>query len=302
MLLIIAQFIVFPFSKYGSLVVCLAISLSRRRFPRLLRARCKMLNYSGLASYVEPIPIAPLFPDFALCSPAYGAGLRRQDGLYAGGILPQGTRLLDYSVIEDQEGGRAWAYELPFDVAFGGVWITVEVASPVSIDSIPLVPNDIRGMAAYLANSCVGARGSGGFVTHRVQGLVDYVTDPMADIDAPEYPASTAFITLTMSSPQHAHSFPGDYDPHMAEILQEAEHRAMEVEAEPLRLELADRAIRFRAQGQRMSRLGTVPWWDTTLIKGNKTGILNRPSHGQAGIGRSKTSRRSKRFQRFSQD
>lgn len=259
-----------------------------------------MPNISSITSYVEPVPIAPTLPDFGFCHSDYGVGLRRQDAMYAGGILPIGTGPLDYSVTQDEAGGKAWLNELPYDVSFGGITITVEVAGPVDIRKMSLVPNRIRGMAAFLANSCVGARGIGGFITHRIRGMVDYVTDPTADLDAPAYPNSAAFITLTMSSPQHAHTYPGDYDPIVAKFLQRVETHALERSASPfVKAEITDRIVRYMFQAQRMRRLGTVSWW-SYLGNGNATLFHNQlqvPQRVNGTTVDAATSRRRKRSQ-----
>ena len=258
-----------------------------------------MLSIGNLSSFVPPVPIAPTRPDFAFCHPDYGANLRRQDAVYAGGILPQGTMPVNYFNTQDEEGGRHWDYELPFSVAFGGVTITVEIAGPIDIHEISLVPNRIRGMAAFLANSCVGERGIGGFVTHKIQGLVDFVTNPASDLDAPAYPDSAAFITLTMSSPIHAHSFPGDYDPIMATFLQRVEGWALDRMTNPLQqAEIADRSVRFTVQAQRMKRLGTVSWW-SDFENGNIPPLGNQLSVTQHSNGTTRNISTSRRLRKL---
>ena len=261
-----------------------------------------MFSFGNLTSYVPPVPMAPIRSDFVFCHSDYGAGLRRQDGIYAGGILPQGTMPVNYFNTQDEEGGRYWDYELPFDVSFGGVSITVAVAGPVNIHEISLVPNRVRGMAAFLANTCVGERGVGGFITHKIQGLVDFVTNPTSDLDAPSYPESAAFITLSMSSANHAHSFPGDYDPIMATFLQRAESLALERVTTPLQqAEIADRSIRYTVQAHRMKRLGTVSWWSDFQDR-NMPVLGNQLSTAQRSNGTTRntaTSRRQRRLRSF---
>ena len=235
-----------------------------------------MLNIGNLTSYVPPMPIMPVAPNFAFCHSAYGSELDRQQGLYAGGILPYGTLPVEYLVVHSEIHEHS-LYELPFAISFGGIAVTVDIAGPVLLDKMTLVPNHIRGMVAYLANYCVGRRRMGGFVTRRIQGLVDYVTDPLVDIDIPEYPASTAFLTVTMSSPQHAHSFPGDYDPVMARVLCQAESKALHTVSPQFHLEIADRAVRYSVQAACMSRLGNVAWWENTALGRNRTNHLSKP-------------------------
>jgi len=228
----------------------------------------------NLTSYIPPTPIEPSLPDFAFCHPAYGAGLKKEHGLQTGGILPYGTNYVTYSVNHNKEG-RASQYQLPIEVSYTNVKIAVQVAGPVNTQSMVLRPNDVRGMAAYLATFCAGRFGTGGFVTKRIRGLVDYVTDPIADLGAPEYPDSTAFITVTMSSPDIRTSA-GDYDPMMALFLQRTEEDASRRIPPSLQfetLEIADRIIRYGVQAGRMKRLGTLAWWDKSLLQGGMTGI-----------------------------
>lgn len=219
----------------------------------------------NLTSYVAPIAVQPLFPNFAFCHPAYGTGLKKDDGLHTGGILPQGINPVPYTV--NHEASRASKYHMPLKASFAGVTITVEVGGPVEIDSMILIPNDLRGMAAYLATFCAGRYGTGGFVTRRLQGLMDYVTDPQSDLDVARYPDSTAFITVTMSSPdkQTLAGSAGDYDPQMALFLQDVEMRTLDKVPPMHQSEIAIRSFRYSIQAKRMQRLGKVPWWDHPL-------------------------------------
>ena len=198
------------------------------------------------------------------------------------GLLPQGTLPVTYLVQEqDLDGLTANAsalesgYRLPFLESFGGVSISVDVSGPVNIDRISVVPNDIRGMAAYVANQCIGRGRLGGFITKRIQGLVEFVTDPTSDIDVPIYPDYTAFLTLTVSSHQSAFAFPGDYDPEMALFLQKAETHALSRVQPPYHTVIADRIVDFAIARSRMRRLGTdVTWWGGWLT-GNRTAFTS---------------------------
>lgn len=240
-----------------------------------------MTNLVNLDSYTPPIPIPPVAPNFVFCNGAYGTGLPRREALQAGSLLPQGTLPVTYSVEEPEIDGLAAnvsvlrpAYELPFLEFYGSVLISVDVASPVSISMINVVPNDIRGMAAYVANECLGRYGVGGFVTKRIQGLVDFVTDPTSNIDARMYPDSTAFLTLTVSNRQTAHAFPGDYDPQLAFFLRNAEIDALSRVHSRYHFVIANRIEKFAIAESRMRRLETeVPWWDGWLVQGNRTAI-----------------------------
>jgi hypothetical protein len=271
--------------------------------PKIDPATCTMINISTLSnvtSYVPPVPIEPSLPNFAFCHAAYGAGLKREDGLHTGGILPHGTNAVTYTVTQKLED-RGSLYNLPVEVSYAGVKLAVQVAGPVKIKSIVLRPNDVRGMAAYLATFCAGRLGMGGFVTKRIQGLVDYVTDPFADLGAPEYPDSTAFITVTMSSPDIRTSA-GDYDPAMALFLQRTEEEASRRIPLSLpfpRLEIAHRTISYGIQARRMRRLGTLAWWDVLPVQEDTIGMSHRTTDmGSSNVTAAKvrTSRRDKRF------
>ena len=241
-----------------------------------------MTSLANLSSFMPPVPIPPVAPNFVFCSGAYGTGLIRDHAINAGGLLPQGTMPVTYSVEEPEDNLAANVsvlspeYRLPFLESSGGVWIAVDVSGPVDINSINVVPNDIRGMAAYVANQCLGRGQVGGFITKRIQGLVDFVTDPRSDIDAPTYPDSTAFLTLTVSNEQNTHTFPGDYDPEMAFFLQKAEGVALSRVHPSYHVEIADRIVKFAIARSRMRRLKTeVPWWGGWLVSGNRTATAN---------------------------
>lgn len=230
---------------------------------------------------VPPVPIPPVPPNFVFCNGAYGAGLSHDQAIKAASLLPQGTIPITYSVEEPEMDDlaanvTATEYRLPFIEYFGDVSITVDVSGPVNINRLDVVPNDIRGMAAYVANQCLRRRGVGGFITKRIQGLVDFVTDPDSDIDAPIYPDSTAFLTVTVSNDESVHAFPGDYDPEMAYFLRKAEANALSRVAPIDQAEIANRVVKFAIAESRMRRLGTaVTWYGGWLVQGNRTGTAN---------------------------
>ena len=243
-----------------------------------------MTSLVNLNSYVPPVPLPPVAPNFVFCSGAYGTGLRPADALNAGGQLPQGTLPVTYSVEEpEMDGVRVnvsapdTVYRLPFLEFFGDVAIAVDVSGPVDINQINVVPNDIRGMAGWVASQCIGRGGVGGFVTRKIQGLVDFVTDPTTDIDAALYPDSTAFLTLTVSNLETLHTFPGDYDPQLARFLRQSEIDILfRVEEPHHRFVIAERIQKFAKAESRMRRLETdVPWWGGWLMQGNRTAVTN---------------------------
>ena len=232
-----------------------------------------------------PFPIPPVAPDFVYCDGAYGTGLSPDDAFNAADLLPRGTVPVPYSVEEPQIDDIAVnvsalgvGYELPFLTFKGGVSLSVDVSGPVDIHRIGVIPNDLRGMAAWVAHKCVAQSGGvGGFVTKRIQGLVDFVTDPTKDIDDQNYPDSTAFLTLMLSDHEQCATFPGDYDPQFAKVLRQAEIDAWAAAGPRQRPVLQDRIQKFTRSEMNMRRLGTdVPWWhgwDT--LQGNRTMVTN---------------------------
>ena len=228
-----------------------------------------MANFTNLTSLIPAVPTPPIVPNFAVCAPAYGWELSPGNAIFVADILPRGNFPVSYTVNQDLKAPGF--YDLPYETHSGSVSVTVNVAGVADIDSIQLVPNEIRGMTAYIIEQCLMQRRSGGFMTKGIQGLVDYVIDPTSDVDARPYPSSTAFITVLVGKLDTAFSSPGDYDPKLAYFLQHAEAVAMErVEAQYLDI-LGERMLWYTAQAQRMTRLGHVAWWDTLQVGSNET-------------------------------
>ena len=228
-----------------------------------------MANFTNITSLIPPIPTPPIAPNFAFCDPAYGLGLSPGNAISVVDRLPHGTFPVPYTVNQDLKAPDF--YDLPYETHSGDVSITVTVAGAADIDSILLVPNQIRGMAAYITQHCLEQRRSGGFMTKGIQGLVDYVTDPTSDLDAHSYPSTTAFITVLVGKLDTAFSSPGDYDPTLAYFLQHTEMVAMDrVEAQYLDI-IGERMLWYTAQAARMTRLGDLAWWDAVEVGSNET-------------------------------
>ncbi|KAK0515807.1 hypothetical protein JMJ35_001841 [Cladonia borealis] len=228
-----------------------------------------MANLTNLTSFNPPIPIPPIAPNFAFCDRAYGVGLSQGDAIFLADTLPHGTFPVPYTVNQDLSSPDS--YDLPYETHRRDVAITITVAGVADVDSILLVPNEIRGMAAYIVQNCLEQGRGGGFITKGIQGLVDYVTDPTSDLDAHPYPSSTAFITVLLGQPDTAFSSPGDYDPSLAYFLLHTELVAMDM-VEPQYLDIiGERMLQYTAQAARMTRLGNVAWWDTPEVGSNET-------------------------------
>lgn len=258
-----------------------------------------MANLTNLTSYIPPIPIPPVAPDFLFCHSAYGNGLSysHEAALHAAGTLPHGTIPSVYTVSDDEEAPRGF-YDLPYQTYSRDISITVDVSGPADIDTIRLVPNEIRGMAAHVANRCIGAQGKAGFITNQIQGLVNFVTDPTSNLDAPNYPPDSVFVTVLVSNLRNANSFPGDYDPQLAYFLWEVEKAALRRAQPQYRDIFSRRVLRYMAQVSRMTRLGEVAWWDDITIEANvtETAITQSINAVPQGAG---TSRRRKRLRRL---
>ena len=125
----------------------------------------------------------------------------------------------------------------------GSCRIVLGVAGPnsESYHSAGLVPDDVRGMAAWVLRQCVyDAGGIGGFVTKGLSSSLDYIIDPRTDFSLPyrkKIPRCTVllemftdsgldseasltdFITVTVDSPVEDIENPGDYDPAVGAVL-----------------------------------------------------------------------------------
>ena len=66
----------------------------------------------------------------------------------------------------------------------GNCKIWVEIAGPATPEIYEAVPNEVRGMAAWLIDQCVGegGLGYGGFATMDIGRLTAYVTEPDTEI------------------------------------------------------------------------------------------------------------------------
>ena len=254
-----------------------------------------MTSLVNVSSYLSVVPIPPVAPDFLFCNGAYGTHLKKDEAFEAASLLPEGTTPVTY-FIDDPELDPLAAnisspelerheYQLPFTQSFGDVSIAVDSCGNVQIDKFTLVPNDIRGMAAYVASQCLRTAGWGGFVTKEIQGLLDFVTDPTSDIGSLTYPDRTAFITVMVGNHQTVHAFPGDYDPEMAFVLRKAEMNALHQAQSPDDVaEIANRVQKFAVAETNMHRLGTdVPWWSGWFTQENGTSVANdRPANMNA--------------------
>ena len=103
--------------------------------------------------------------------------------------------------------------ELSHTSRAGDCNIWIEIAGPTTPDIYMAVPNEIRGMAAWIIDQCVAGsgRGYGGFATKDIGKLLDYVTEPDVKISETyrkctknriSLPKSKLSLTATLQQPR----------------------------------------------------------------------------------------------------
>ncbi|KAL8798690.1 MAG: hypothetical protein Q9200_007721 [Gallowayella weberi] len=186
--------------------------------------------------------------DFDICDRRYGTNLDIPRCDVAVARLDSGPARIPYR-ISDQEGG---------------CMVSVEVAGPHLPQTYSLIPDVVQSLASHVINECVGKDGrSGGFATLDLGRLIDFVLNPSTAFPA-NYPSSTTFLTVSITSSDKKNPSPGNYDPIIADTLAgAARDAAMHVPAaSAVRKRLVERAQWFRRRAMRMSTGGsTWPWW-----------------------------------------
>lgn len=141
--------------------------------------------------------------------------------------------------------------------------MSIEVAGPILPATYSLVPDTIQSMANELVNGCVGRSGrQGGFATLDIGKLIDYIVDPSSDLEA--YPASAAFLTVSVTTSDMKKPSPGNYDPIIADTLAGATRDAATrlPASGSARRTLVQRAVDFRNRAMRMTTGGSkYAWW-----------------------------------------
>ncbi|KAI4288658.1 MAG: hypothetical protein L6R35_002076 [Caloplaca aegaea] len=115
-------------------------------------------------------------------------------------------------------GRQQGPHTLPQTLNYGGCLIAVEIAGPHLPVTYTAVPDAIQSLASHVVNECVGrARRVGGFATMDIARLIDFVVDSSVDLD--EYPPSSTFLTVSVTSKDLNILSPGNYDPIIADTL-----------------------------------------------------------------------------------
>ncbi|KAL8726628.1 MAG: hypothetical protein Q9166_006587 [cf. Caloplaca sp. 2 TL-2023] len=150
------------------------------------------------------------------------------------------------------------------DIEFaGGCMVSIEVAGPHLPQTYALVPDTAYSLVSHIINECVGRAGRvGGFATLDIGKLIDFVINPSVDLE--QYPPSSTFLTVSVTSTNAKKPSPGNYDPIIADTLSgAARDTAMRLPASgAARRTLTERAAKFRQRAMRMSAGGsTYAWW-----------------------------------------
>ncbi|KAI4119658.1 MAG: hypothetical protein LQ345_000456 [Seirophora villosa] len=99
-----------------------------------------------------------------------------------------------------------------------------------------------------------------------IRRLIEFVVDPFVDLD--QYPPSSSFLTVSVTSADRNVPSPGNYDPIIADTLAgAARDAAMRLPASGgARRTLVQRAASFRSMAMRMSVGGhRNTWWGIGL-------------------------------------
>ncbi|KAL8985580.1 MAG: hypothetical protein Q9177_004396 [Variospora cf. flavescens] len=201
---------------------------------------------------------APNSLDFEICDRRYGTNLDIPRCDVAVSRLGFGPSSTTYHV-----GRQQGPHTLPQTLNYGGCVIAVEIAGPHLPVTYNAVPDAIQSLASHVVNECVGrARRVGGFATMDIARLIDFVVDSAVDLD--EYPPSSTFLTVSVTSKAFNILSPGNYDPVIADTLAGAARDAVAglPASGGARRTLVQRAVSFRSRAMRMSVRGhQYTWW-----------------------------------------
>ncbi|CAF9904569.1 MAG: hypothetical protein HETSPECPRED_004722 [Heterodermia speciosa] len=135
-------------------------------------------------------------------------------------------------------------------------------------------PFQLRGLAAHVVNSCVkvsldhrgrpreGTGGRGGFATHQIQNLADYV---MVSDDLSNYPWNSTYFTVTIHTKGRDPPQAGNYDPSVAVLVAEYLKLKQRGTSRKVWTRLNNAINKFTMRTQNMHAGGrTAPWWGAT--------------------------------------
>ncbi|KAL8796583.1 MAG: hypothetical protein Q9182_007338 [Xanthomendoza sp. 2 TL-2023] len=248
----------------------------------------------GLSNATTMVGVPLMEHSRAICSPFYGTFPGPRDCLNAINKLPTGSEEVPYIIDQREDPGH-----LPMSRQSGNCMVQIEIAGPRVPKTFPIVPDTIRLIATYLLEGACHKDDSygGGFITGDLNDLVQWLISPEGELDKPMRKSkknktdpsppgsnpfivnranadrlsratttalSTAFLTLSVTTPFSEYISPGNYDPQMAYTFFLAEKEAA------TRLPPASRAAaRLRARASRLlkqqlvmePRGRRIPWW-----------------------------------------
>ena len=173
----------------------------------------------------------------------------------------------------------------------GNCVISVEVGGPQAFFdpatthtpfSIRASPFQLRGLAAYVVNACVVRGGNfGGFATHKVSNLVNYLEDSSTDLSLPFRKGisttpknlclrltesailalSAHFFTVTVRARPFPDQQPGNTHPSVAILIAEYLSNVMKGADSATRTRLGAIVNRMVVVSQKMRAGGNTPFW-----------------------------------------
>ncbi|KAL6715396.1 hypothetical protein ACLMJK_006357 [Lecanora helva] len=185
------------------------------------------LNITNLLApyHLHQVPSSfppPTAPDTYTCDAWYATPHppTALDCQHAFSLLPSGTEPEPFSYRFHESDPN----QLPVEMSYGTCEIVLQAsgAAAAQADRIMIKPVDVRNMAGWVLEQCVGAEKQGGAVTKNVKNAVSWVLDPRSRFDSGNMPPSTTFLSLHIwnagsSEPWNA----GDWDPYIGRDIAE---------------------------------------------------------------------------------
>ena len=157
--------------------------------------------------------------------------------------------------------------------------ISVEVAGPSRpVQSINIVPDQLRGMASWVLQQCVNNGRLAGFVTYRFSNMLNYISGLQTNLNIPfrtyisrnvralssfELASETYFITVSVTARFRGLPSPGDYDPSVPWVLgDQLQGRSVRVIGNPSLQQYYGAVSRvYYSLAMGMQGGGEKPWW-----------------------------------------
>ena len=168
--------------------------------------------------------VIPLRPDSYQCSGSYGSQLDTLDCIEAASRFPTGATAQLYSIDNTRLAGYQ-PYNIPSQVMRGDCLVKLDIIGDEETRGrVSIVPDVVRGLAAFVIAQCVTGAGVGGYATDGLANMIQYILSPQeypyAAAMAPPFPANLSpfpqtalFFTVTVSDHTNLHRYPPGYDP-----------------------------------------------------------------------------------------